>query len=228
MVFAPPGIPAKLMKALAVLTDALHPSFDEQPWAVPGKSKGSCILATLTACDFLTGIGLYALPRSVACFMRADRGETVLHTLGVGVPAAAYGTRKPIEGADLWDGHLVVTVPEHRLLIDLTLYLSIRPQWQGVLTGMIAVPYQHRPRPREMLFGRPVIARAATDPDADQFVFAASWLDRPENKGWRKAPDAEPRRRDGVLALLRKRFDRCRSLPGRPMPSSANGMIACR
>jgi hypothetical protein len=48
--------PPKLVKALAVIANTLHPAFDRQPWlGAPGWSKRSCVLASLACRGFLVG-----------------------------------------------------------------------------------------------------------------------------------------------------------------------------
>src|SRR5262252_7800728 len=114
--------PAKLWKALAVIADALHPSFELEPRIAPGISKSSCVICALTVRDFLRAIGFdMARVAPVCAVMWASENGKQLHSLGIGHPDddSAF--------ADRWSGHLVVVIGA--FLIDATLYGAQRPQW---------------------------------------------------------------------------------------------------
>src|SRR5262245_28499054 len=79
--------PPKLMKALAVIADNLHPEFLRLPNIKAGISRESCVMCSLTVQEFMNRIGYRAAcVASVACVMRATRGEAELHSLGMGAP----------------------------------------------------------------------------------------------------------------------------------------------
>lgn len=192
--------PAQFLKALAVIADALHASFDAQPWLSSlGKTKGSCVLSSLAVRDFLFAIGFKDVEvRPVFVTMRALKGEEVVHSLGIGEPKR--GDAKALPGR--WVGHMVVVVPSVGYLVDTTLYPAQRPQWPG-LPGMMAAPL-FRFDEGEELFGMKLIAGVRTEtPDG---AFDALWLDQPWNKAWKKGPDASRWRREAVVAALKEKF----------------------
>jgi hypothetical protein len=79
---APP--PAKLFKALAVISRYLHREFDRNARLVPGISRRSCVLASLAVADFPHAIDIEAEARPVTLIIRAGEGERELHSLGIG------------------------------------------------------------------------------------------------------------------------------------------------
>jgi hypothetical protein len=177
--------PAKLAKALAVIADTLHPSFNANPKIKPDHSKRSCVLCSLTVREFLTKIGFAdAAVASVATFLFADRGETRLHSAGIGSPE----DHRKIDGN--WCGHMVVTVAGY--LIDTTLYQAMRPQWPD-LTGQIAVPLYAPEEPEVKMFDLALLA--ALSITEDDYEFNIGWCDRRINNGWRHGPDARDRLR---------------------------------
>lgn len=190
--------PPKLLKALAIISAKMHPLFAlGGQFAYPEKSKESCVVASLTVRDFLRKVGFAdakAVP--VFCVMRAFKGGKELHSVGVGKPddADEYGR---------WSGHMVVTTSG--FLIDTTLYPTIRPQWRGVMTGMMTVPLEGFDQP---IFGREVIAGLnSVDPDDSSDVFQIMWLATPDNKRWRDGPDAKRKfLRAPVVAEMAKAF----------------------
>ena len=188
--------PPKLLKALAVIADTIHPAFAAQG----SNSADKCILVSHAARDFLCKLGFDARVRSVSCIMRSFSGDTELHSLAIGAPAAAYEAQPAVESGR-WDGHLVVTCQAERLLLDCTLSPSIRPQWNDALAPMMAVPLE-KPLRQRPVFGLSRIAGAEFTDDPD-FTFWIMWLDRPDNKGWRESGDTEPWRRDMVARAAR-------------------------
>lgn len=193
----------KLLKALAVIADTIHPAF-----AAQGRnSTDKCILVSHAARDFLCKLGFDAHVRSVSCIMRSFSGDTELHSLTIGAPPAAYGATQPTVVPGHWDGHLVVTCPAERLLLDCTLGQAIRPQWNGALAPMMALPLEKQLRQRPV-FGMPRITGAEFTDDPG-FTFWIMWLDRAGNNSWRKTGDTEPWRRDMVVRALRTKFSRC-------------------
>ena len=193
-------IPAKLIKALAVISDGLHPAFAAQPWiASPDKSKDSCILCSLAARDFLRAIGFRnAHVRSVTAFLEAQRGGKTLHSLGVGPPPSAYAGRSSETEIGRWDGHMITTVSG--MLIDTTLYQTIRPAWEGAVPNMIALPYRPADSRAPKIFEYPIIA--FHEITREDHTMSMAWLDRRENKSWKRGADAEEHRRADVVAKL--------------------------
>jgi hypothetical protein len=108
--------PAKLIKALAIVADRLHPAFDAKIPA--GKSKESCVLCSLTIRDFLRAVGFTARVESVCFIAKAARNGTQLHSVAIGVPNSV----EEIPGR--WNGHLVTVVAD----------------WLKQLSGMMAIP----------------------------------------------------------------------------------------
>jgi hypothetical protein len=198
----PAALPGPLLAALGIIGTELHEAFDRQPWLrEPGYSKQSCLLASLTVADFLRELGYAdANVRSVAAVMKGELEGRMVHSLGIGV--VPDGKQAP---PGRFDGHIVTVVPSARLLIDTTLHQAIRPQWRGLLTGMMAVQYGV-PRSGARMFGLAPFAGAKID-DGAGFVMEVVWLDRRDNKGWRKGGDNEEWRRVAVLAALRDRLE---------------------
>ena len=192
--------PPKVIKALAAIADALHPAFDRQDWIAPGWSKQSCVLTSLTCRDFLLGLGYVdARVRSCALVVRAEEAGRELHSLGIGdVPG------QPPTPAGRWNGHMVVTVPSVRLLLDTTIYQAIRPQWPA-LTGMMAALILPQPGSFTVFGKRPI---AGTELRDDDRAYAANllWLDDRSNRVWRSGGDAQEWRRQVTLAALRDSF----------------------
>ena len=189
--------PAKLAKALAVIADTLHPAFEAQPRIIPGISKESCVLCSLTVRDFLRAIGFdRAVVAPVVTLMWAtERGEQ-LHSLGIGVPD------DPREPGNRWIGHMVVVVAGR--LIDTTLYHTLRPQWPD-LTGMISVPLaptQHKP----FAYGLKLIAGTDISEPGRDYNFCMAWLDNPTNRTYRSGGDYERERRLPVVHKLIEKF----------------------
>jgi hypothetical protein len=185
--------PAKLAKALAVIADTLHPSFNANKSIEPDKSKRSCVLASLAVRDFLQATDFAsATTMSVATALFAERGTTRLHSVGIGAPH----DHRVVDGD--WCGHMVVTVDGW--LIDTTLYQALRPQWPD-LTGQMALPL-YRVEPATRVFDLPLLTGASFT--VEDYEFNICWCDRSENIGWRKGPDARDRdrRRPSVEAMV--------------------------
>jgi len=196
--------PARLGKALAVIGDALHPSFDLRSRIVPGKSKESCVLCALTVRDFLREIGFAdARVAPVICVIWALQDGKQLHSLGMGAP-----DNPKARGPHHWRGHLVTVAADW--LIDCTLYPSARPAWPD-LPGMIAVPLfapAARTRPLPMYDLDAIASIGGQDPENPGYEFAIAWLDNPKNRGWRRGPDARDSvRRAPVIRHMLARFN---------------------
>jgi hypothetical protein len=192
--------PAKVMKALAAIADALHPAFDRQDWIAPGWSKQSCVLTSLTCRDFLAGLGFIdAVVSPCALVVRAEEAGRELHSLGVGdIPG------QPATPAGRWNGHMVVTVPSVRLLLDTTIYQSIRPQWPA-LTGMMATQLLAQPA-SFTVYGKHPIAGIELREEDRAYAVNVLWLDDRSNRVWRRGGDAQEWRRQVTLGALRDSF----------------------
>lgn len=187
--------PGKMMKALAVIADRLHPAYDLVPGAMRGGSKATCLFSSLAVRDFLVAIGFEdATVRGCAVLLRAiDRVGKEIWSVGLGIPGL-----EDVDGK--FNGHAVCTVPSLSLMIDTTLYQSIRPAWAGAVTGMLACAYTP-PAPRKV-YDRHQFATAVRElPDREVWV---TWLDRPELK-WKRDIDfavKSPRRRAVTQAMI--------------------------
>jgi hypothetical protein len=187
--------PAKLLKAIAVISEMLHPSFNANPNIKPDHSKRSCVLCSLTVRDFLQAIGFAdASVASVSVVMFASRGSKPLHSIGIGVPI----DNRKIDGQ--WCGHMVATVAGW--VIDTTLYQAKRPQWPD-LTGQIAVPLYPPGAAVVRMFDWPMITGFQLTKD-DGYQFLTAWCDRKDNNTWHRGPDAVDieRRRPSVDAMV--------------------------
>ena len=189
--------PGKMLKALAVIADRLHPAYDEFEGTILGGSKIACLFSSLAVREFLVAIGYDdATVRGCACYMHAiDGSGREIWSVGIGKQ-----DENPIEGK--FNGHAVCTVPSLGLLIDTTLYPAIRPQWNGALTGMIALPYwsptEHK------VYDRPLIS--GLDIQNDDLQFHIGWTDRAELQ-WRRSTDfRRTARRAAVTQALIDRF----------------------
>jgi hypothetical protein len=193
-----PYPPAKLLKALAVIADTLHPAFDLRPDIKPFYSRRGCVISSLTVRDFLVRIGFNAIVRPVATAIWAERDGKLLHSLAIGAP---YDKR---DVKDSWKGHMVVTVttPDGEFLIDTTLYPVRRPQWRE-LPGMMALALSDK---RIRAWWRlEVIASAAYGVEREEV--SIGWFDNPRNKSWQYGPDGrDPFRRAPVIAALIEKF----------------------
>jgi hypothetical protein len=196
-----PYPPAKLLKALAVIADTLHPVFDADTTIRPFASRGSCVLSSLTVRDFLIGIGFKAFLQPVAAVIWAQGPDgKQLHSLAIGAPHD--GDSCPLDNR--WNGHAVVTVKFRgsEYLIDTTLYQVRRKQWPE-LPGMIALPTIPAAERVRSWWGLGVFATASMD---DIFV---GWFDNPKNKAWEQGPDGrDPFRRASAIRKLTERFGR--------------------
>lgn len=192
----------KMIKALAVIADRLHPAYDALPNKKKvGSSKESCLFSSLATRDFLVGIGYAdATVRTCMLYARADRNGDEVWSLAIGVP----GDRDQL---DKFNGHAAVIVPSENILIDTTLYQAIRPQWQGAITGMMAVEYL--PDSPYRVRGLKQIAGMEFKAAEDGLRFEIAWGDRP-NINWRRQPDmTDPQslqRRRTVAKALRDTF----------------------
>jgi hypothetical protein len=194
----------KMMKALAVIAAKLHPAYDAldniKKWpATRGNSKESCLFSSLAVREFLVGIGFAdATVQPCTLFMRSERDGVELHSLGIGVPGDP-------DQPDKFNGHVAVIVPSENILIDTTLYQAIREQWQGAVSGMMAVRLDlnshYRLHELKQIAG--MVFKAVGEPVS----FEIAWGDRPDIN-WRREPDAtDPQslqRRRRVAKALRE------------------------
>jgi hypothetical protein len=188
-----PYPPAKLVKALAVIADTLHPAFDLRPDIKPFYSRHACVLSSLTVRDFLVRSGFNAIVRPVATVIWAERDGKLLHSLAIGAPH----DKRDIK--DAWKGHMVVTVKTKagEFLIDTTLYPVRRPQWRD-LPGMMVLPLAAEPVRSPVWWRLEVIASAIHGDDV-----LIGWFDNPRNKSWQYGGDGrDPTRRMPVVAAL--------------------------
>jgi hypothetical protein len=189
--------PAKLMKALAVVANDLHQGYADDIHIAPEKSFESCVLCSLTVCDFLSAIGIPARTLPVAAMMWATEHGEELHSLGIGVPS----TKAKAVGPDRWNGHMVVATD--RFLIDTTLYPTKRPAWSS-LPGMITLPLVP---PGTDLNGLELISGLGlADDTRPGYEFFVAWMDNPSNTSWQQGPDARPDRRAGVIERMVNSF----------------------
>jgi len=189
------AVPPRLAKALAVISAMMHQSFDFNPRMLPGKSRESCVLSSLTVRDFLIAIGCANVRvRPVVTIMVAERDGKQLHSLGIGT--GEKGARK-----GYWDGHLVVTADA--FLIDTTLYYARRDAWP-LMPGMVALPVQRGRRP---MYGglKPIAGLSLSEPE-ERYEFSMVWLDNPGNAGWERGPDIDPMRRTPVVSAMLGKF----------------------
>jgi hypothetical protein len=184
------------MRGLSVISKMMHPSFDFNPRMLPGKSKNSCVLCSLTVRDFLKCIGCENVNvRPVLTILAAECEGKVLHSLGIG-----SGEASATEG--YWDGHLIATADG--FLIDTTLYHARRIAWPD-MPGMAVVPIQRGRRPSA--YGlKPIAGISLAEPEHN-YEFTMLWLDNPKNAGWEIGPDATRNhnlRAPVITAMLRK------------------------
>ena len=198
----PAALPGRLLAALGIIGTEFHPAFDRQPWLrEPGYSKQSCLLTSLTVRDFLREIGFAdANVRSVAAVMRAEherpRGAFARHR------RARFGQ---VPGAGRFAGHIVAVVPERAA-----------PDRHDALSGDPAAMARRAHRHDGGALRRAAIRRAHVRACAvcrrndrrrrGRFAMTIVWLDRRDNKVWRKGGDNEEWRRVAVLAALRERI----------------------
>jgi hypothetical protein len=207
-----PYPPAKLVKALAVIADTLHPAFDLRPDIKPFYSRHACVLSSLTVRDFLVRIGFNAVARPVATVLWAERDGKLLHSLAIGAPHDKRVLK------DSWKGHMVVTVKTRgrEFLIDTTLYPVRRPQWQE-LPGMMALPLSDK-RIRAW-WNLDVIASAAYGVESEEV--SIGWFDNPSNKSWQYGGDGrDPHRRMPVVDALIDKFGVWNEQPAQRVASS--------
>jgi ribosome modulation factor len=196
--------PAKLVKALAAVASDLHPAFDGV-LRNAGKSKESCVLSSLAVRDFFWKIGFKdARATTVYLVLQAlDAEGNEIHSIGVGdhVPVQSrFGRPLPLDTADRWSGHMVVTVPSAGYLIDTTLFHMRRPAWPD-LPGMIAAPIE---RTGQQTFGLDHLAYVGAR-SPDDGLLRLAWLEQ-DNERWRGSPDTQRDRRDPVVRAMRRAF----------------------
>lgn len=188
--------PAKLLKALAVISKYLHPIFEADPRVEPGISRRSCILMSLTVRDFLHKVG-FADARCQACAFTLYGfpigSETQFHSVGM-VPDSV---------GDGWPGHVVVLVDDW--LIDTTLYQVQRPVWEG-LAGMTAAPALTFPE-------APLGADIRNEEKGIRLELTWAAIDR---ASWKSAPDAHRTRRQAAVSRLVDSMRGYRPIGGRP------------
>jgi hypothetical protein len=193
--------PAKMMKALAAISTRAHQAYDEVSGLPPGTSHDLCLFMSLAVRDFLVNIGYAdATVRGCALYIvAADQDDKEIWSIGTGVPGQADEPNK-------FNGHAVCTVPSLNLLIDTTVYQSVRPHWCGAVKGMMVTNYfEPNPAAFRKLYGCHVIAIG--EKKLDDRTVAIAWLDRPELQ-WRKTDDFRVRnaRRIAVTKALVEGF----------------------
>lgn len=168
-------LPPSARRAVEALS-YLHSDFDKSGTIV-GTSRNSCVLTSLTARDILRSIGMDAEVRSVV-------------TLLVSVE---HGRRGPIHAIGHqsysgpgWPGHMVTIVPSLSMLVDLTMYASDFPRWNGP-RGMFAAEMFHSEAPTIQGLRSLATITATTT----QGSYNIAWLDNPANTSWIKLPDAQ-------------------------------------
>ena len=186
----------KMWKALAAMAARAHAAYDECSGIAKGGLRDKCLFASLAARDFLVQIG-YDDATVRSCFLyidAVDQNDKQLWSVGIGAPG-----QEPVE--EKFNGHAVCTVPSLNLLIDLTVYQAIRPQWRDAVTGMVAIRY-HKPWTNQLVHGCASIAGAEVVlPDRRVGMM---WLDRPD-VSWKQQPDfrqKNERRRYVTKALV--------------------------
>lgn len=140
--------PHRLVGALAVIAKHLHAETNK---AMAGHLRGrtdyaqsACILSSIVARDFLCRSGFPDAEVTSVNTILAQGGQ------GTRIGAA---TRQPYRSG-IWNGHLVVSLPTERCLIDTTLFARM-PQWTAQI-GMFAVPWAAPDAPPQ--WGLPVRA----------------------------------------------------------------------
>jgi hypothetical protein len=191
----------RFIRALAVIAQHLHSGYDAlENRGKAGSSKETCLFTSLVVRDLLVHAGFRdADVRPCLVCARAERDGRETWSVGIGVPGQ---TDLP----DKFNGHAAVAVPSAGALVDATLYQIIRPQWNGAVTGMMAVPLGKEPW-RKVL-GAPQLAGLEMRDDTG-LLFEIGWGNRPEIK-WRRELDAtEPnsmRRRRALAKVLCEAF----------------------
>lgn len=194
----------RLLKALAVLSAHLHEALaGDHDKAMLGIVRGSCILSSLAARDFLFRVGFkdVTIRPAVAILQRETPDGNIVHALEIGSPSMRFGR----EARDLgpgWTGHMVVTLPSERFLVDTTLYQAKRDAWRE-LPGMMAIPIIQQEIVGE---GGLNMISATTAETEDGGEFRICWLDQPRNRLWRDAKDAIRRRRENAVEIMVDRF----------------------
>jgi len=197
--------PAKLVKALAVISDSLHQEFAKEKWIKPNEhSKRSCILCSLAVRDFLQRIGFLEAEIAPVLFaiQATDVEGKLLHSLGVGTHDLDEA-RKNVSSANGWPGHMIVRLPKAGWLIDTTLYQANRPQWSS-LPGMMCVPLKTM-RGHGRYYGlKPISGMSISVEDKGRIDFM--WLDQPKNTFFKGGPDMKREHRKLVVELMVSRF----------------------
>ena len=200
--------PLALGAAFSVIAD-IHEAFaDHAPGLIPGISKRSCVMASLTVRDFLRMAGFEAEVR--ACMFMAEAWDIngkVTHTLGVGTPDWREGKikRRRMSEVDGWKGHLVCITGEW--LIDSTLFQARRPTWPQ-LPGMFALPINRLPN---VYRGMDALATLMAGNPTNGDQVRLTWLDQRRNRYWQTVPDAGFARRAPVVRHMLARL-------GSPIP----------
>lgn len=168
--------PLDLMKALAVISAYLHPTFDA--YYEDGVSKESCILVSEVLRDFLYRIGFKDVEvRSVLFWIERRTDDKATHQLIIGKPGEPDRNGK-------WNGHMVAVLPKTGWLIDCTLFQAAqRGNWQ-FLPGMVATPIHDLGKTPD---DRKIVTAFIWRNGADEVQ--GSWIDTSENNRWRTAPD---------------------------------------
>lgn len=196
MIIAAP-VDDRMRSALRIIDLLLHPLFDKI--VIPGKSKESCVLCSLTVRDFLWRVGWKDATCTTVYMMVVahDPKGNEIWSLGVGdhtdIPTV---DKRPIpDTATRWSGHMVVEVPSAGIIIDTTMYPARREYWPH-LPGMVAAQIDND---GPVSYGLKPVAGLASDDDKGSVRVV--WL-RQQNKRWQQAPDAVRARRLPVVKAM--------------------------
>lgn len=190
----------QLRQVVQQVSRHLHRMMLREPWLgacdpdLPGRS---CVWCAHTAADVFTAAGLHATVRPVILFVATVLpGAGIEHSVMIGKPGEAP------HGPGRWNGHLVVMIEDagSRFLYDPTLPQIRRPQWKDLAdTMLVGVPTAVPPALFDLdrLTGCVPLVTLVNDSFATTSgaSFGISWLDDPDNIGWRYSPDADPHRR---------------------------------
>jgi hypothetical protein len=196
--FEPGDLPPRIWKALAVIAEHTHQTYEQ--FGV-GSSKDKCLFTSLAIRDFLVAIGYTdATVRGCTLFIYAnDPDGNEIWSLGLGVPGDP-------DRPDKFNGHAVVTVPSLNLLLDPTMYQAKRSHWRDCITGMMAVSF-YEPKDDSPTWRNMSVISGASHEYDDRTV-SVLWADRPELQ-WRKSEDFRIRnaRRIAVTKALCEAFE---------------------
>jgi hypothetical protein len=162
------------------------------------KLEGStCIISALTVRDFLHSVGFEAECRPVVLSSSVvEAGGQVREVLcgGRALVGPEYGKQTGPVG---WDGHLVVVLPEERLLVDPSFGQFRRP-WCEWLPDVAVVRMVDGP----VVNGLPVIAGYRNERER----YHAVWALNQANRKWIDAPAARKSIRAPIVKSLKREF----------------------